>query len=276
MILRLAWLVATLVPYVFGDVKFSSPAAGDTVTGPTISIAWDDSGTLPKISDLASYQLFLCAGGNDVTNYVNLTPSTQPPPDTNSWQIQLATLVTTGDFTLGNSATGTITAGLGASVNNAYFLKIISAATGGSVINFSDRFSISGMTGVFPAAVTDGLKTVSGTAGPPTQNNIQAVQAGAGAGQATVVAGGQYTVAYTLQTDPVRYAPMPPMAVSKISAKGQSRQWPTSAYTVYPAPVGTPNAITTNTMTLTFIASSMENTVCIHTLLYLDSQEADH
>jgi hypothetical protein len=73
MILRLAWLLATLVPFVFADVKFTSPAAGVTVTGPTISISWEESGTSPKISDLASYQLFLCAGGNDVSNYVNRT-----------------------------------------------------------------------------------------------------------------------------------------------------------------------------------------------------------
>jgi hypothetical protein len=70
MILRLTWLLATLVPYVFADVKFTSPAAGGTIAGPTISISWEESGTLPKISSLASYQLFLCAGGNEDSNYV--------------------------------------------------------------------------------------------------------------------------------------------------------------------------------------------------------------
>ena len=171
--------------------------------------------------------------------------------------------MTTGSFTKGNTATASITQGLGASVENAYFLKIISAATGGSVINYSDRFSISGMDGVFPPVVTAGLKTVSGTAGPPTENNIQAVQQpGAGGAATPVVAGGGYTVAYTLQTDPIRYAPMPPMAVTQITAKGQSRQWPSSAYTVYPAAAGSPNAITTQTLSQTFAASSIENTVC--------------
>jgi hypothetical protein len=200
----------------------------------------------------------------------------QTPPATNNGQIQLAPLVNTGDFAKGNSVSGTIRQGVGASVDNAYFLKIISAATGGSVINFSDRFSISGLNGVFPPVVTAGLKTVSGTAGPATQNDIQAVQnPGAGAGGAPAAAGGEYTVAYTLQTGEIRYAPMPPMAVTKITAKGQSRQWPTSAYTVYPAPAGTPNAITTNTMSVTFSVSSIENTVYFHAPLYLHKQEAD-
>jgi hypothetical protein len=119
------------------------------------------------------------------------------------------------------------------------------------------------MDGVFPPVVTAGLATVSGTAGPPTQNDIQAVQqpGAGGAGATPAVAGGEYTVAYTLQTGPIRYAPMPPMAVTSITAQGQSRQFPTSAYTVYPAAAGTPNAITTNTMSITFSVSSIENTV---------------
>jgi len=174
--------------------------------------------------------------------------------------------VTAGSFTEGNSATGTITQGLGADVENAYFLKMISAATGGSVINFSDRFTISGMDGVFPSVVIAGLQTVSGTAGPPTVNDIQAVQQPAAGGGTPAIAPGDYAVAYTLQTGPIRYAPMPPMPVTQISAKGQSRQWPTSAYTVYPGPAGSPNAITTNTLAQTFRASSIENTVRVHEL----------
>lgn len=169
--------------------------------------------------------------------------------------------MTTGSFSDGNSATGTITPGLGASVDNAYFLKIISAATGGSVINYSDRFSISGMDGTFPPVVTEGLRTVSGTAGPPTQNDIQAVQQPGAGGATPAAASGEFTVAYTLQTGLIRYAPMPPMPGTSVTAQGASRQWPTSAYTVYPSPAGTPNAITTMTLSQTFSASSIENTV---------------
>ena len=49
---------------------------------------------------------------------------------------------------------------------------MISTATGGTVVNYSDRFSLSGMTGVFPANVQAGLKTVTGTSGPKTENNV--------------------------------------------------------------------------------------------------------
>ncbi|KIV82336.1 hypothetical protein PV11_04455 [Exophiala sideris] len=241
MILRpLLFLAGCLLAVVRADVQVTGPEAGDTVIGLKLSITWKDSGTSPALSDLASYQLFLCAGGNKDSNY-----------------IQLATLVADGDYSTGDSVSVTLTAGLGANVENAYFLKFISAATGGTVINFSDRFTLSGMTGVFSAAVTEGLATVSGTAGPATENNIDDTTA------ATTAAAGaaEYTVPYTLQSGAIRYAPMPPMAQTSITAKNASPQWPTSAYTVYKTIAGTPNAVTTNTLALTFSTSSMEATV---------------
>ena len=70
MILRCCWLLAAALPYALADVEFTSPAAGVTLTGPTLSIKWKDSGSSPAISDLVSYQLFLCAGGNEDSNYV--------------------------------------------------------------------------------------------------------------------------------------------------------------------------------------------------------------
>lgn len=242
MILRCLPLLVALIPCVVADVKFTGPPAGSTITGTTISMKWEESGDSPPISELASYQIFLCAGGNTATDYIPLT-----------------TLVTTGNFAKGNSASATFTVGLGAPTTNAYFLKMISAATGGVVINYSARFTLASMDGTFPPAVTDGLKTVSGTAGPPTENDIQAPQVG---GTASAVAGaGQYGTPYTAQTGQVRYAPMPPMAQTKITAKNVSPQWPTSSFTVYPAAAGSPNAITTQTLPITFSTVSMENTV---------------
>lgn len=250
MILRCLALLAALVPYVFADVEFTSPAAGVTVTGDSLSIAWKESGDSPPITELASYQIFLCAGGNTATDY-----------------IPLSTIVANGLFTKGNSVTATFTLGLGAPTTNAYFLKMISAATGGSVVNFSDRFTLASMDGIFPAAVTDGLKTVSGTTGPPTENDIVSPEVGATA--APSADAGAYGTPYTLQSGQIRYAPMPPMVQTKITAKNISPQWPTSAYTPYATILAGPNAITTNTEPITFSASSIENTVSGHLYLSL-------
>ena len=64
-------LLAAVAPYASADVKFTSPAAGGTATGgSTLSVQWEDSGTKPALSDLTTYQLFLCAGGNDQASNV--------------------------------------------------------------------------------------------------------------------------------------------------------------------------------------------------------------
>jgi hypothetical protein len=64
-------LLAALISTTFADVKFTSPIAGHSYTGGgTLSITWADSGVAPSISDLTTYQLFLCAGGNDASSIV--------------------------------------------------------------------------------------------------------------------------------------------------------------------------------------------------------------
>jgi Yeast cell wall synthesis protein KRE9/KNH1 len=145
-------------------------------------------------------------------------------------------------------------------VENAYFIKMISAAQGGSVVNFSPRFSISGMTGKFPASVTAGLATVDGTEGPVTQNNIQSNQQGGG--NAPGAGGGDFGVTYTAQTGPIKYAPMPKIPPSKISAgKNPKPLYPTSAVQFAKTALPIPTQKTTITESPTFSVASIENTV---------------
>lgn len=131
------------------------------------------------------------------------------------------------------------------------------------MINYSPRFTLRSMTGTFPPAVIQGLRTVTGTSGPADVNNIQAPQAGAGAGvsSTTTIEDSMYEVPYTMQTDSIRYAPMPPMAQTKITAKNAAPQFPTSAYTVYQKIAGLPDAVTTETKPLDFSVVSREATV---------------
>jgi hypothetical protein len=46
---------------------------------------------------------------------------------------------------------------------------MMSAGPNATTINYSDRFTLTSMTGVFPSSVIDGLDTVKGTSGPPTE-----------------------------------------------------------------------------------------------------------
>ncbi|KAF2469640.1 beta-1,6-glucan boisynthesis protein-like protein [Lindgomyces ingoldianus] len=236
------WALFTALNLVAADVQFTSPKAGDTLTGGTaIVVEWKDSGDAPSISDLTTYQLFLCAGGNDEASIV-----------------QLVAITTSGTFTVtGNKATGTVGLGIGASTpKNAYFLKIIStASSGGTVTNYSPRFSLSGMSGTFPDTVITAMKGVDGTDGPPTVNAVN--QGGA----ANPVDGDQFKVPYTMQTGVTRYAPMQKVPPTKITKKVASAMYPTSSVNIAKSILPRPKQQTTITQSQTFSVSSMENTV---------------
>ena len=61
-----------LNPFVLADVEFTQPKAGATLDGgSTVTIKWKDSGDKPKIEDLMTYEIFLCAGGNEEVDYVS-------------------------------------------------------------------------------------------------------------------------------------------------------------------------------------------------------------
>ena len=79
MLIRLLLLLGVLAPYAAADVEFTTPSAGGTVAGgSTLKVAWKDSGTSPPISSLQTYQLFLCAGGNDESSFVCGQPPDPP------------------------------------------------------------------------------------------------------------------------------------------------------------------------------------------------------
>lgn len=146
------------------------------------------------------------------------------------------------------------------------FLKIISPVTGGTITNYSPRFSLTGMTGIFPPNVLAGIKEVSGTEGPPTEkpNVNQPGPAGATASSAS------FGIPFASQTGQIFYAPMQKRPGTKITAQTISPAYSTSsvtlATTILPPPVQT----TTFTVSLTLSTDSHAHTVrirIIHTQL---------
>ncbi|KAK3167513.1 hypothetical protein OEA41_010640 [Lepraria neglecta] len=156
MLFNLLVLLAAVAPYTLADVQFTFPTAGAQETGNTaVYIAWKESGTGPAISSFGQYNLSLCAGGNDAGSYAELSLITEG-----------------GYFGAGSSASDTVSVDIGESIQNAYFLQMNSSTPGGTVMNFSDRFSLSGMTGTFPPKIRQGAEIITGTDGPAAQNNI--------------------------------------------------------------------------------------------------------
>ena len=133
------------------------------------------------------------------------------------------------------------------------FLKIISVSkNGGTVTNYSPRFTLSGMSGVFPAAVVTGMKTVTGTTGPSREVTVAAPAAGDGA----------FNEPYAMQSGPIIYAPMLSYPGTKVTKSKKTPLYPTSAYvlatTYLPA---NPAIQTTVTQPVTWAFTQRENPV---------------
>lgn len=117
---------------------------------------------------------------------------------------------------------------------------------GSQVINYSDRFTLSGMTGTFPPTYQAAIAKITGTTGPASTN--QEAPAAAGGAQG---AQGDYAVTYTAQTGLIKYAPMQIPPGTKITAKNVSPRYPTSSVQIAKAFLPTPKQTTTMTASLT-------------------------
>ena len=56
----------------FADVQFITPFPGEDVPYTAIQVQWKESGENDPISQFVSYEILLCAGGNDDSSYVCL------------------------------------------------------------------------------------------------------------------------------------------------------------------------------------------------------------
>lgn len=139
------------------------------------------------------------------------------------------------------------------------FLKIISSTAGGTVTNYSPRFSLTGMTGTFPPNVEAGIKKVKGTTSPPTAKDL-ANSPDAGAPD-PVAPDASYAIPFLSQTGTIMYAPMQGRPGTKITAKSISPAYPTSSVKIATTHLPPPKQITTHTLSMTISTSSRENTV---------------
>ena len=136
---------------------------------------------------------------------------------------------------------------------------ISNAKEGGTITNFSDRFTITGMTGSVTAQVRSAVSALGGSAqGPPAINALAADA------PAAVPAAGAFGIPYNQQEGATRYAPMQGVPPTKITKKDMRPLFPTSAYTVAKTWLPKPSIVTTLTDLQTFSVQSHENTVCLH------------
>ncbi|KAJ8068320.1 hypothetical protein OCU04_003882 [Sclerotinia nivalis] len=234
-----ALVLAASAPFAIAYPTFAAPAAGAVETaGTAFTVTWADSGDAPSIADISTYSLAVCAGSSSGRD------------------IKVITLVS-ATVSMGSTLTTTVTvpAASGESVTNAYFMRMIATAkAGGTVTVYSNRFSISGMTGDFGNTFT-----ITGTAGPATVNTV--ADTVAAASSSSTVAEGVYGIPYQSQTGLTRYAPMGLMPGSTITATNTAPQYPTSSVALATTYLSSATIETTLTQAQTASFESHANTV---------------
>jgi hypothetical protein len=217
------------------DYSISSPAAGQTFAASTpITIKFEDDGSVPAMTDLTSTQVLLCTGSNSAITCFSksIVGTFTPSESTTSYDANLASLTSLGS-------------------NGRYFFQLYSVGSGGSTIHYTERFTLTGMTGTTKA--TDGGDTT-----PPTGSN--SFNTGSSDDNAVILKSN--TIPYLSQTGRVRYAPMQMQPGSKVThALSASRRFPTSAVTYFTDYSLRPYPVTTKTPTWSYSVSQAPNWV---------------
>ncbi|PYH76954.1 beta-1,6-glucan boisynthesis protein [Aspergillus uvarum CBS 121591] len=232
------FLLAALFPQALADVEFVIPKSGAVLQiGDVLMAQWRESGRLPPITDLLHYDLYLCAGGEVAGTYEDVA------------------LLSKGNvFARGNSISFTLDPSLRETDANTYFLKIVSWGTGASVINVSEQFTITNMTGPVSTSVSHSL--------PPTINDsaLSDYEMSRHHELRKRQVEEALTVPYQLQTGPTRYAPMAKKPASTIPAKLPTPQFAASAYTIATTYLPPATVQVTLSASVTYSVASIENT----------------
>jgi len=143
-------------------------------------------------------------------------------------------------------------------IQTSYIGILSTAKAGGTITNYSDRFTLAGMTGSFPPDVATANAAVVGTAGPPKVNRVAAAPL---PGVGGTIDPGAWGTPYNLQTGPVRFAPMQPIPPTKITKTEVTPLWPTSSVPLATTFLPIAPIATTQTQAQQFAATSHANTV---------------
>jgi hypothetical protein len=141
---------------------------------------------------------------------------------------------------------------------------LCTGTAGGTLQVFSSHFSLTGMTGAFPAPVSAAALAVGGVTTPPAAINKIAtapIAAPPAPGAPGAEDPAMFTVPYNLQEGTVRYAPMQPIPPTAITATATAPLYPTSAVQFAQTFLPIPTIATTYTQPATFSVASHPNTV---------------
>lgn len=202
----LALLAAALA-----DVRFTAPDGGAKFSGSSgpalVKIAWEEDGANDAIdiSKADSFTISLCAGTNSAIQ---------------CFKSYLAA---------GKASDNLYTASIKASDapnGNFFFQVLVKFPDNAQTIHYTDRFSLSGMSGSATTKLLNGTPTtliLDSNDGAP---DPQVAMGGAGAGP---VDSKSFELPYTAQTGATRFAPMQQQPGTTVTMTTWTRQFPTSS-----------------------------------------------
>lgn len=232
---QLIFLLSVLifVVAVMGDMDFTEPKAGKTHTASggkvSVDIKWDDDGSDLNFKDIKKYTVSLCTGPN---NAIECT------------QIEQVSDLKKKSYT----------ASIDASVfpNGYYYFQMYNDYGLETSILYTDRFQLKGMTG--------GSKTFGSTmALSVALTETGDAPAAMTEGDDDSVDSSSFSITYTKQSGPTRFAPMQTQPGKSITHKSVSRRFATSKYTAYSTYRKSPNAKKTLTIPWEYDVTSKPN-----------------
>lgn len=228
-------VVAFYASTTLADISITSPIAGSSFTSAsTVTITWVDDGAAPALSQLQTLSILLCTGPNTKVNcfYHGLDNAV------------VSTLGGTFSFPIAPAAA--------LAANGKFYFQLYAATPGkGSTIHYSNRFTLTGMTGtaIIPSEGTDLSPPASinefNTGNKPADNNAPY---------------SSFFVPFSLQTGATRYAPMQLQPGTKVThALSATRRFPTSSVSFFTTYSMKPFQVTTTTQPITYSKSQYVN-----------------
>ncbi|SCV03411.1 LANO_0G03972g1_1 [Lachancea nothofagi CBS 11611] len=214
--MRFTLLWAFLLSFAVANIALEKPTQGQTFSPSggklSIDVQWHDDGKQPTIDKFEYYTVLLCYGSNSEVKCIK---------QTNPFTVQAADVTKDGDE---YSVTATFDSTIAG--NGQYYLQLYGFISddGGNLmqsIQYSPRFLLSSMAGTI-------TPTVSTTSQPANQ-----VQYNTETNKATGDISKSFTIPYTEQTGPTRYAPMQMQPSGSVTATTWTRRFATSSVTYY-------------------------------------------
>lgn len=197
----------------------------------TVEVVWIESSSDPMLSDIESYKFKICTGPNSNINGIKILADVKASDITDY----------TYDVVIPSS--------LGA--DGSYYIQISAATSnGGYSIHYTNRFTLSGMSGTLKPSGGSEL----GLPAPEVHLDSAATSTLDPAELSS-----SFALPYTLQTGLTRYAPMQTQPGSKVTASTWTRRFPSSSVTYFTTVSSSPEQKSTVTPGWDYTISSAAN-----------------